>query len=252
MYCPRHIGSSVLPLSSGTRSLMCLRHPLLSILLAAGTLSNLDAQDAGPVPPGPPLKLDVPPVPTAALSPDIARRRDWKSQLPSFLGGALLGLVIHESGHLAMDAALNAHPYIKQVEMAGIPFFAVSYQKDLSPRQQYAVSSAGFWMQHGMAEVILAQHPHLWVEDAPAAKGAFVFHLVTSLIYSYAALAKSGPPERDTLGMAQGLRINERWVGLAVLAPAALDLYRSFYPETAWARWGSRSVKVSFVLALTR
>ena len=85
-----------------------------------------------------------------------------------------------------------------------------------------------------------------------AVKGAFAFHLATSLVYAYAALAKSGPPERDTLGMARGLGIHERWVGLAILLPAALDAYRSFHPDAPWATWTSRGLKVSFVFALTR
>ena len=214
----------------------------------------LRAQEAEPAPPPFPANLKPPPFPETSPQPLASPRPKWTSlkEWPPFLGGAVGALLIHESGHLAMDLAFNDHPYVKRVDTAGIPFFAVTYRTELSPRQHYAVTSAGFWMQHGMAELILARHPHLWQEDAPAAQGAFLFHLVTSLIYGYAALAKSGPPERDTLGMAQGLGINERWVGLAVLAPALLDLYRSFHPEATWATWSSRGVKIGFVVALTR
>jgi len=172
--------------------------------------------------------------------------------VPPFLGGALVGLVLHESGHYLMDVALGTDPYLKRVDGAGIPFFAVSYRKDVTPRQEYAIAAAGFWMQHSMAEAILKKYPRVW-EDAPTSvKGAFAFHLVTSLIYAYAALAKSGPPERDTLGMAHGLGINERWMGAAVLIPAALDLYRSFNPNVPWATWTSRGVKISFAFALLK
>jgi hypothetical protein len=172
--------------------------------------------------------------------------------LPAFLGGALVGLVIHESGHYAMERALGADPYVKHVEGAGIPFFAVSYRNSVSPKQEYAITSAGFWMQHAMSEAILAKYPRVWQEAPPSVRGAFAFHLVTSLIYAYAALAKSGPPERDTLGMAHGLGISERWVGLAVFLPAALDLYRSLHPNVPWATWTSRGVKIGFVFALTK
>lgn len=172
--------------------------------------------------------------------------------LPPFLGGALGALVIHESGHYAMDLALGTDPYVKRVDAAGIPFFAVTYRKAVTPRQEYAIAAAGFWMQHGMAEAILAKYPHVWREAPTAIKGAFAFHLATSLLYAYAALAKSGPPERDTLGMAHGLNISERWVGLAMLLPAALDLYRSLHPNVPWAAWSSRGVKIGFVFALTR
>lgn len=172
--------------------------------------------------------------------------------VPPFLGGALVGLVIHESGHYLMDVALGTDPYVKRTDSAGIPFFAVTYRKEVTPRQEYAIAAAGFWMQHAMAEAILNKYPRVW-DDAPTSvKGAFAFHLVTSLIYGYAALAKSGPPERDTLGMARGLGINERWVGAAVLLPAALDLYRSFHPDAPWAKWSSRGVKIGFAFALTK
>jgi len=194
--------------------------------------------------------MDEPPSPAAPL-PQKSRIFDFK-ELPPFLGGALVGLAIHESGHYALERALGADPYVKRVDTAGIPFFAVSYRKEVTPRQEYAIASAGFWMQHAMAEAILAKYPNLWKEAPTAVKGAFAFHLVTSLIYAYAALAKSGPPERDTLGMAHGLGINERWVGVAVLLPAALDLYRSFHPNTPWATWSSRGVKIGFVFALTK
>jgi hypothetical protein len=172
--------------------------------------------------------------------------------VPAFLGGALAGLVFHEAGHYAMDLALGTDPYIKSVNTSGIPFFAVTYRKAVTPRQEYAIASAGFLVQYSMAEVILAKYPHVWQEAPTAVKGAFAFHLVTSLIYAYGALAKSGPSERDTLGMANGLDISERWVGLAVLIPAALDLYRSFYPNATWATWTSRGVKIGFVFALTQ
>ncbi len=206
---------------------------------------------------GPMFRPDFAPSPETPESrpaPGLLRRPagfEFKD-LPPFLGGALVGLVLHESGHYAMDLALGTDPYVKRVDTGGIPFFAVTYRKEVTPRQEYAIAAAGFWVQHGMAEAILAKYPRLWQEAPTSIKGAFAFHLVTSLIYGYAALAKSGPPERDTLGMAHGLDLHERWVGLAVLLPAALDLYRSFHPDTPGANWTSRGVKLGFVFALTR
>jgi|GEM_PF-3525065 len=230
--------------------------PLLALLLG-GALAAQNPEDLGALaalsqPPGSaldglPPKAD--PLPVASLRKPLSfELRD----LPPFLGGALVGLVIHESGHYALDRALGTDPYLKRVDTAGFPFFAVSYRKEVTLRQEYAINSAGFWMQHGMAEAILAKYPRVWQEAPTAVKGAFAFHLVTSLIYTYAALAKSGPPERDTLGMAHGLGVNERWVGVAILVPAALDLYRSFHPNVPWATWTSRGVKIGFVFALTK
>lgn len=231
---------------------------LLTVLLLGGMLAAQSPEDHGLRPSDPPAlgdRLDGSQELHAlsALSPNRSKSFSFEAkELPPFLGGALVALVIHESGHYAMDRALGTDPYLKRVDTAGIPFFAVSYRKEVTPRQEYAIASAGFWMQHGMAEAILAKYPRVWQEAPTAVKGAFAFHLVTSLIYAYAALAKSGPPERDTLGMARGLAINERWIGAAVILPAALDLYRSFHPNNPWATWGSRGIKIGFVFALTK
>ncbi len=216
--------------------------PFLSLLMVLG--SGLAAQEPGQGQ-DPPVN---PPPPRLQFKPDSFRFKD----LAPFLGGALAGLAIHETGHYVLDLALDTDPYLKRVDGAGIPFFAVSYRKEVTPRQQYAIGAAGFWVQHAMAEAILQKYPHLWKDAPMSVKGAFTFHLATSLIYAYAALAKSGPPERDTLAMAQGLNLNERWVGLAILIPAALDLYRSLYPDTPWATWSSRGFKVGFVFVLMK
>ena len=59
-----------------------------------------------------------------------------------------------------------------------------------------------------------------------------------------------GPPERDTRGIAVGLGMNERWVGLTVLAPGVLDAYRYYRSTSPWARWLSRVAKEAFVVPL--
>lgn len=193
------------------------------------------------------LPSDTPRLTSSPRSPSFSSR-----DLLPFLGGALAGLAIHEAGHYTLNLALGTDPYLKRVETAGIPFFAISHRKEVSPRQEYAIATAGFWAQHAMSEAILRKYPHLWRDAPMAVKGAFTFHLATSLVYAYAALAKSGPPERDTLAMARGLGLDERWIGLALLIPAALDLYRSLCPGTPWATWSSRGFKVGFVFALTK
>jgi hypothetical protein len=73
------------------------------------------------------------------------------------------------------------------------------------------------------------------------------FHVVTLMIYSGAAFAKTGPVERDTRGMAQSIHVNERWLGPLLLAPALLDTYRFFHPDARWAAWTSRGVKMGSV-----
>ena len=169
-----------------------------------------------------------------------------------FLGGAALGFAGHESGHLTMDLALGADPYFKKVDFSGIPFFAVTYRNPQSPRGRYAIASAGFWVQHGMSEWILTRSPDVRFRTAPVAKGVLAFHLACSLVYATGALAQIGPVERDTLGMAGAQRISERWVGVAVLAPAVLDTYRYCRPRNRWAPWASRAAKLALVLAVLR
>ena len=70
-----------------------------------------------------------------------------------FLAGAALGLAAHESGHLVLDFAFDARPRIKRVTLGGIPFFAITHRSDLSPRREFAISSAGFWVQESWTEV---------------------------------------------------------------------------------------------------
>ena len=162
------------------------------------------------------------------------------------LGGAA-GLGLHEGGHLIADWAFEEKVVVKKVDYKGIPFFALTHAHDLSPRREYAVSAAGFWSQYLYSEQILTHHPRLRHEQSPFRKGMLTFHVVTSLIYSGAAFGKTGPPERDTRGMADSLKINERWFGALILAPALLDTYRYFHPEGRWAAWASRGVKMGSV-----
>jgi len=162
------------------------------------------------------------------------------------LGGAA-GLVLHESGHLVANWAFEEKVVVKKVNYKGIPFFALSHAHDLSPRREFVVSSAGFWSQYLYSEQLLTHHPRLKDEGSPFRKGLLTFHVVTSLIYSGAAFGKTGPIERDTRGMADSLKIDERWIGLLVLAPALLDTYRVFHPDTRWAAWTSRGFKLGAV-----
>ena len=163
------------------------------------------------------------------------------------LGGAA-GLALHEAGHLVADWAFEEKVFVKKVDYKGVPFFAITHANDLSPRREFTVSSAGFWTQFLYSEQILTHHPNLRHERSPFRKGVLTFHVVTSVMYAGAAFAKTGPIERDTRGMADSLHINERWLGALLLAPALLDTYRVFHPDSArWAAWTSRGVKMGAV-----
>lgn len=166
-----------------------------------------------------------------------------------FLVGGLTGLTVHESGHVATGAIFGAHPGTKPINYAGIPFFAVTHTP-VSRKTEFVISSAGLWMQHAGSEWILTKRPNIRRESAPFLKGILVFNTATSVVYATAAFGKLGPPERDTLGMATSLGQRgwrEPMVGVFILAPAALDVYRYFRPDQEWAAWASRGTKAVFM-----
>lgn len=179
--------------------------------------------------------------------------RDGERAL-AFLAGGATALGAHEGAHLLFDYAFDARPGVKRVEFGGIPFFAITHAP-VSRREEFTIASAGFWAQHAIDEWLLTTRPGLRGDRAPFAKGVLAFNVLASVAYGAAALAHAGPPERDTLGMAMNLGprgVEERWIGVLVLAPAALDAYRYFAPDRAWAKWASRAVKIGMVLLVLR
>jgi hypothetical protein len=174
------------------------------------------------------------------------------ADVATFLAGGVLALGMHEGGHLVFDVAFDASPKIRHVQFGPFPFFAISHRGDLSPRREFTVSSAGFWVQEATSEWLLTTRPHLRREHAPLAKGVFAFNVLNSIGYSAVAFAKAGPAERDTRGMATGIGVDERAIGAIVLAPALIDAYRYFRPESRWATWASRIAKAGGVLLVIK
>jgi hypothetical protein len=170
----------------------------------------------------------------------------------SFLAGALTGLAAHEGGHLLMNVVFDAEPGIDRVDFHGIPFFAITHRPDLTSNQEYIVSAAGFWVQHGTNEWMLTRHRSLRRERAPFKKGLFAFNVLASFAYAGAAFARTGPDERDTRGMAISAGIDEPWIGAFILAPAVLDLWRYYDPAAKLPVWLSRAAKVAVVLLVFR
>jgi len=169
-----------------------------------------------------------------------------------FLAGGALGLGMAEGGHLVFDTVFDASPRVESIHFGPIPFFAVTHRGDLSPRREFAISSAGFWVQEASNEWLLVRRPRLRREHAPLAKGLFAFNVLNSIGYAAVAFAKAGPFERDTRGMAASIGVDERAIGVLVLAPALLDAYRYFRPESRWPKWAARSAKVASVLAVLK
>jgi hypothetical protein len=166
-----------------------------------------------------------------------------------FFTGAGTGLVVHEFGHVAFGAAFGANPRVRPLEGSAIPFFKIEHDL-VSRRQEFVISSAGFWMQYADAEWILTKHPDLRHRSAPFEKGILAFDLGASTVYSIAAFSQRGAIERDTHGMAVSLGTDgwpEPVVGAFVLAPAAFDGIRYLKPEAKWAVWASRVSKIASV-----
>src|SRR6187200_325784 len=88
-----------------------------------------------------------------------------------FLGGAAVAFGAHESGHLVFNLLFDADPGIGKVDFHGFPFFAITHRSGLSPKREFTISSAGFWVQHGGSEWLLTRRPNLRREHAPFAKG---------------------------------------------------------------------------------
>jgi hypothetical protein len=173
-------------------------------------------------------------------------------QVASFLTGAAIGLGAHEAGHVIANLAFGEKPGLAKVDFHGIPFFAITHRSGLPAHEEFIISSAGFWVQHATNEWLLTRRPDLRSQQAPMKKGVFAFNVLASVAYAGAAFAKTGPDERDTRGMALSSRIDERWIGALVLAPALLDAWRYRHPDTKWATWASRGVKIGMVVMVAR
>lgn len=184
--------------------------------------------------------------PGSASSTNLAASVGW------FVAGGAIGLAAHEGGHLLLDVAFDADPRLRRVDFHGIPFFAITHRDNLPPGREFAIASAGFWVQHAGSEWLLTRRPRLRHERAPLAKGLLAFNVLTSAAYAGAAFFRTGPPERDTRGMAASADIDERWVGVVVLAPAALDTWRYLRPDSRTAVWLSRAAKVGGALLVLR
>jgi hypothetical protein len=163
-----------------------------------------------------------------------------------------VALFAHEAGHLTFNVVFDADPGIKRVDFHGIPFFALTHARQLSPRTEMTIASAGFWVQHATDEWLLTRRPDLRRERAPFAKGLLAFNVLASIAYAGAAVAETGPFERDTRAIADAARIDEPWVGAMVLAPAVLDTWRYFQPDSKLAVWLSRGAKVGMLLLVFR
>jgi hypothetical protein len=175
-----------------------------------------------------------------------------KVDIAKFLAGAGLGLLIHEGGHLAWDEIFDARPRVESVHFGPVPFCAITPTRQLSTRQLFTVASAGFWTQELSSELLQSPNRDLRHEHAPFAKGMLAFDVLTSVGYGVVAFAEAGPAQRDTRGMAAGLGAPEPAIGALIMAPAILDIYRYYRPDSRWAKWAMRALAAGSVVVLVR
>ncbi len=176
--------------------------------------------------------------------------------------GVLGGFVAHELGHVIMNLAYGNVPTVEGLRYGGfIPFFRISHGVSCNDvgcfhtngepfkggrTGVYLITSAGFNVQHLGSELILSLDPEIRYHRTPFQKGMLFFNLSLSVGYVLSTWFQVKPRVGDIHGMARPAQINPNWVGLLVMIPAGLDLYRFFVPGSKWAPWVSRAAKATF------
>jgi hypothetical protein len=156
-----------------------------------------------------------------------------------FLFGAATSFVGHELGHMATDLMLGKSVDFVETHLGPIPFFAIQPCCNLSRRDEYVIASAGFLVQDVNSELILWISPRIRSKRHAFLKGVLVFDIALSLGYAITGLAGIGPPQSDVNTMARGLDVPSWQVGLMLLIPAVVDVYRYLVPYSVWAPWVS-------------
>lgn len=182
--------------------------------------------------------------------PPITSGQTLESAL-KLIGGAAVGLGLHESAHVVADVASGVAPGLKKVTFGPIPFFAITHDA-VPPGREFVISSAGFWMQHAVNEYVFGTHPNLRDDSAPVLKGILAFNILTSVAYAGAAFARTGPAERDTRGIAVSAGVDEPVIGAVILVPAVLDTARYFGKDSRWIVWASRAAKIGGALVVVK
>jgi hypothetical protein len=164
-----------------------------------------------------------------------------------FALGAAAGFVGHEMGHMMMDVFFGKSVSFVKVELGPIPFFAIQPCCHLTPRENYVIGSAGFVVGDVSSELILQIAPRLRSRRHAFLKGVLMFDILLATGYAITGFAGIGPAQSDVNTMARGLGVPPWQVGVMLIVPAAVDLYRYFVPRSAWAPWTSIAGKTFLV-----
>jgi hypothetical protein len=132
----------------------------------------------------------------------------------------------------------------KQIQFVGtktgpFPFFAIQPCCNLTPHEMWVIASAGFMAQDVSSELILWLAPRLRSQRHAYLKGVLIFDIGLSLGYAITGFANIGPPQSDVQTMARAINAQPWQVGLMLVVPAMVDLYRYFVPRSVWAPWVS-------------
>lgn len=192
---------------------------------------------------------------------------EWEaSDYGWFAAGGLTGFVIHESAHMLVAESFDLHPHVT-TRSKPVPFIVIRYDlfavrepsgtiryvdREGHPissgaEKKFATASAGINSQNLTSELILSLHPNLREERRPFLKGVLAFDLITSIGY---AVVGRRDPDGDLRGMAESRGATDLFIAALVFTPAAIDLYRYYNPESAWAPWVSRGTK-AYLLGLS-
>ena len=166
---------------------------------------------------------------------DFRQVKDWAW----FFLGAASGFVAHEMGHMFTDFILGKSVNFVPVQLGPFPFFAIQPCCNLTRQEQYAVASAGFMVQYVNSELILWISPRIRSQRHAFLKGVLALDIGLSIGYAISAFLPDGiaPAQSDTGTMARALGIPQWQVGLMILAPAMVDIYRYLVPTSVWAPW---------------
>jgi hypothetical protein len=166
---------------------------------------------------------------------DFRQFKDWAW----FALGAASGFVAHELGHMFTDAMFGKTVNFVPVKLGPFPFFAIQPCCNLTPQEEYTVASAGFIVQYVNSELIYWVSPRIRSQRHAFLKGVLALDIGLSIGYAITSFLPSNiaPPQSDTNTMARALGVPAWEVGLMVLMPAMVDVYRYLVPTSVWAPW---------------
>ncbi len=171
---------------------------------------------------------------------DFRHLRDWGW----FLLGATSGFVAHELGHVMTDVFYNKKISFVETHLGPIPFFAIQPCCNLTRMQEYVIASAGFWVQDINSELIFHLAPRLRARRLAYLKGVLALDVGLSVGYAITGFLHTGPDQSDINTMARGLNVPPWEVGLVLIVPEIVDVYRYFVPGSKWAPYASMSTKL--------